>query len=173
MARERGGLMAPAPGQYSSDVSERLEAMVGVDPRETLEKLRTAQDNTRLLRQQLAFKKAELSSYKARYGFPSHWEHERKALLARLSGNRRIELGARGEKVTESALDEYAHGHSEYRSFLEVALRDRQAMERLDAEVAKLHDDIETAKGVETYFAEHVRLNNGLIYHSAREAALS
>lgn len=174
MARDR--LMAPAPmptGGYSADVSDRLESMVGVDPRDTLAKLREAQQVTAGLRKRIAEKKAELASYKARYGYPSHWEHERKALLSRLMNNERIKHQIRSEKFTESALESQAHAHEEYRSFLSDGLRDRQVMERLDAEVARLHGEIETAEAVEVYYERHCRLNDSLIYHSGREASLS
>lgn len=169
-------LRAPAPERgnnrdsgYSAAVSERMESMVGVDPRTTLDKLREAQQETSRLRAREAEVKAKLATYKARYGYPSHWEHERKALLSRLSAHERDRANNAGEKVTESYLDEYAHSHGEYRSFLKEARQERERMEQLEAEAAELHGKIETAKGVETYYERHARLNDGLIWHSARE----
>lgn len=173
---ERRGVKAPAPERgnnrddgYSAAVSERMEAMVGVDPRTTLDKLREAQKETARLRERLAEVKSKLAIYKARYGYPSHWEHERKALLARLASHERDRAGSKGEKVTESYLDEYAHSHGEYRSFLKEARQERERMEQLEAEAGELHAKIETAEGVETYYERHARLNDGLIWHSARE----
>lgn len=169
-------LKAPAPERgnnrqegYSAAVSERMESMVGVDPRQTLDLLRDAQRETSKMRAQEAQVLAKLATYRARFSYPSHWEHERKALLSRLSAHERDRAGAAGEKVTESYLDEYAHSHGEYRSFLKEAQQERERMEVLEAEAKALHGKIETAKGVETYYERHARLNDGLIWHSARE----
>jgi aspartokinase len=180
MSPEERRLRAPPPQRgntmesgYSADVSARLEAMVGVDPRTTLDKLRAAQEETSRLRAQAAEVKAKLAMYEARYAYPSHWEHERKALLSRLASHERDRVQSRGEKVTESYLDEYAHSHDEYRSFLREAKRERERMEDLRAELSEIHGKIETAEGVETYYERHARLNDSLVYHSGREIGLS
>jgi hypothetical protein len=165
---------APAPrAQYSAETSARLEAVLGLDPRTTLDKLRDAQKETSTLQGQRAEVLAELASYEARYSYPSHWEHERKALLSRLVESRRMEMAGRGEKITEAGLDSYAHAHDEYRSFLGESRRERTRMEELKARLARLNAQVETAKGVEEYYSRHARLNESLVYFSGKEMGLS
>jgi len=167
-------LMAPPPNaQYQADVAAKLEAVMGLDPRTTLDKLREAQQQTSAKMREKAEVVAELASFEARYSYPSHWEHERKAMLSRLVEHRRNELHSRGEKITEGALDSYAHAHDEYRSFLNEARRERNRMQDLKARMARLNADIETYKGVEEYYSRHARLNESLVYYTGREASLS
>lgn len=165
-------LKAPPPAAYEAAVTDRIVALIGLDPRETLDKLRDAQQATSNLRREEAKLVALLASYEARYGYPSHWEHERKALLARLASHQRDKILLRGEKPTESMLDEYAHAHGEYRSFLVEAQKERAEMERLRADVARIQAEIETARAAEVYFERHARLNDALVFHSARELGL-
>jgi dihydropteroate synthase len=164
-------LKAPAPTGYSADVSARLQSLVGVDPRQTLDLLREAQQETARLRDEEAKVAGLLATYRARFSYPAMWDHERKNLLARLAAGERERL-AGVRKFSEAYLDEYARAHSEYQRFLEMGRKDREEMERLDALLSAIRGRIEVAKGVETYYSEHVRLNNSLIFHSAREASL-
>jgi hypothetical protein len=163
---------APPPsGRHSADVSARLEALVGLDPRETLDKLRDAQQETARLRDREAKIAAELATFRARFSFPSIWEHERKCLLARLAaGERERAVGVK--KVSEAYLDEYAHQHSEYQRFLEMGRRDREKMEELEVQLSGIRGQIETGKGVEEYYLRHARLNDGLVWAAGKEMSL-
>lgn len=164
------GIMAPPPGE-SGSVLDRAEALFGFQPGEVLSQLRDAQAETTRLRREEAQLAAELASYRARFAYPSHFEHERKLKLSVLKEARRAEYSRMGEKITESALDEYAHAHPEYRQFLDAGLRDRQKMEQLEANLVEVRGKIETAKGAELYFERATRMGESLIFHSAREAA--
>jgi hypothetical protein len=172
--RDFGKIMAPPPQRFDAEVSARLQAILGMDPRETLDKLRDAQKQTADLRREEAMVVAKLATYKARYyGHPSFWEHERKALLARLKSHERDRLLRLGDKVTEGLLDDYAHAHGEYMTFLNEAKREREKMEDLDAELTDVRGRIEIARGVEQFYERHARLNDGLVYFSGKEMGLS
>jgi hypothetical protein len=170
---ERGALIAPPPDPRAAESASRLEALIGVDPRETLDKLRDAQQETAKLRRREAEVVANLATYEARFSHPSHWEHERKALLSRLSGYERSRLLTLGVKFTEAMLDEYGHAHGEYRDFLDQGKRERERMEALRAELSEVRGRIEIAKGVEVYYERHCRLNDSLVWHSSKELGLT
>jgi len=161
---------APAPKQ---DAQDRIVHMLGLDPMETLEKLRVAQTETAKLKRKEADVLAILSSHEARFAYPSHFEHERKHMLASIAEDRRQQLLDAGVKVVESYLDSFSHAHPKYRRFLKGAGQERLEMETHRAELAKVRAEIETAKATETYYERLARLNESLVYFAGREAGLS
>lgn len=164
--RTRPGVQAPAP---TGSMMDRAAAVFGFDPYEEVKKLREAQARTFHLREREAKLVANLASYEARFSYPSHFEHERKGKLSVIVEQRRAEARRAGEKITESALDSYAHSHLEYQQFLDRALAERKEMERLRAELVEVRGQIETARAAEVFFEKRSRISEALIYHSGKE----
>lgn len=165
--RQLVGVRAPAP---AGSILDRAEALFGFEPGDILNQLKAAQEESTRLRKEEARVASLLTSYKARYGYPSHYEHERKVKLSVLKEARRAEYHRAGEKITESQLDEYAHAHPDYQNFLNEGLRDRRTMENLEAELTRIKGELETSKASEVYFERASRMGESLIYHSSREA---
>jgi len=161
-------MAAPPTGSFK----DRQQAVLGFDPHDTLDKLRAAQQATAFLRKEEARLAAEVASYRARFAYPSHFEHERKAMLSRLTESFRREAQVGNEKITNGQLDSMAHANTEYQGFLGEAYRQRQTLERLEADLIRVRGEIETARGVEVYYERLARTNESLIFHSGREAGL-
>lgn len=164
----RGGVQAPAP---RGSITDRAEAIFGFDPFNETEKLKAAQGMTAALRGEEAEVAALASSYEARFSYPSHFEHERKAKLSVIIEQRRAEARRAGEKITEAALDSYAHSHLDYTNLLESAASQRKEWERLKARLVEIRSEIETSKAAEVYYERRIRMAEALVYHSGREAS--
>jgi hypothetical protein len=160
----------PPPERVREDpLRERIETLVGFDPFHFLEELRNAQEEVAVLRQQEAVLVAEASPFRARYTYPSLWEHERKAKLALLSERRRNEVRQEQGKITEKELDEWAHAHPEYLKMLSRAEVGRQRLEDLDASLARVRGEIETALAVVKFFELRSRLGEELVRFRSKE----
>jgi hypothetical protein len=153
-------------------IRERASALWGFDPEETLEKMRLAQKKLEELRDEESTLAGQLAMYEARYGYPSHFEHERKANLCTLMEGERNRQLARGEKPTEKQLDNFAHAHANYLAFLDAAKRERLEWNRLKAKLVEVQNEIEVAKGAVTYYERKARLNESMIFHSGKEMGL-
>ena len=92
---KRYGVRAPAPQEGT--FLDRAEALIGVDPMNTLAMLSEAQGRLASLREDEAEIASEAASYEARFGYPSHFEHERKNKLDTLIEQRRNEAYQKGE----------------------------------------------------------------------------
>lgn len=158
-------LTAHDPGNRGSvaEIEHRVQSSTGLTPRDTLAKMREALDELHRLRKEEARLHAELATYRARFNYPSHWEHERKAKLETLKESRRREMGGRGEKVTEGALDSHAHAHMEYLAFLDTSYRQRQEKERLESDLYRIQGQIETLQGVVAWYDKNNRLDEELV----------
>lgn len=91
-------------------------------------------DEPEALFQQLADTHATWAVGAARYGPGGTWDALRKSKLALLSADIRDGYAERGERVTESRLEEAAHAHPDYVAWLDESTRDRALWLALDAE---------------------------------------
>lgn len=135
---------------------------------------------------QIAGKKAEIAELSAKYsgnskaGALSQFEHDRKALLARLQEAERHRIltaprkdGEKAAKVVEGALDSYAHAHPDYTKYLDDAREERKRFERAQAEISKLYAERAREIGVKQYITQRLKTVDALAYAFGGEARLS
>lgn len=85
---------------------------------------------------------AEIAPLRARHGTNGTFEHERKALLAKLRiGIRRAALTPTARvtagRLTDAAIDDLAHAHPEYLTFLETCRVEKAAMHRMEGDLVR------------------------------------
>lgn len=102
-------------------------------------------------REHLIAKRADLW---ARYGPFGTWDHERKAMLASLRLIARANAVKNGVKMTEAAIDDEAHGHPDYLTFVTQALHDRAKLNTLDAQVDALDFTINRGQSLMRHYRE-------------------
>lgn len=151
-----------------------VEALTGMDPFVVTEEFRRAGLRLREAREVEALKLSELASLRAQFygGQTSHYDHERKALLAELIEANREVLEEKGVKYTEAGLDSYAHAHPTYRRWLDEQHRRREDMHVLEAELAQARADIEAAQGEVEYHRQRLRLVEEMIRLARTERGL-
>jgi len=161
-----------APSDTS--VLGRLAAILGRDPEEPLERLDRVNRVLAAKRRDAVGIIAELASLRAQFtgGMTSNYDHERKVLLAQLVEARREEAAEAGTKVTESALDTYAHAHRVYQDWLRQQQERRERMYALEAELAQVEADIEAAKGERELVMQALRLNEEAIRYARAEMGM-
>lgn len=74
----------------------------------------------------------------AQYGPGGSWEYARKHWLSATAAAMRLERQAKGEKVTEAALDEAAHADAGYKRMIDECYTGREKLAQLDAQIALL-----------------------------------
>lgn len=156
--------------------SERLGDELGSDPDEVLSSYREQVDNVRTAALAVARRKAHMASLASRFGARgsvSHWDAERKAVLARLMEGRRAELLAAELKVTESALDNYAHAHPDYQRYLERARVELEQYEEAQARLSESFAELEHAKGLLSYLDSKLQMMRALSFAWGSEARLT
>jgi hypothetical protein len=164
----------PAPpdlDRYRADSPvETLRALIGTNPQDVLDLYLAAQQRAGLIRDRITEVSAELASYKAR-----HWasgqgssfsDLERKALLA---GLMQEERGRRG-KVTVAELEDHAHSHLDYLDYMRSEERGRWEMERLQAQLVGLRNNLETALGVVEYYAKAHKSTDSMVWFAREES---
>lgn len=128
-------------------VLERLEPLIGADPREILDRFAAAGGKIAELKNREARITGLLAAYRAQFtGGMTHYEHERGQILASIVERRRREILDAGEKPVETALDSYARATDEYRQWLDQKFVERREMFNLEAELAQVHADLEAAR---------------------------
>lgn len=94
----------------------------------------------------------------AHYGPGGVWDHERKALLARLAQRARQELLEKGTKFTEAMIDEAARASEAYRVFLVTARENREDFERLDITLEQIRHRIRRGDSIQYLASRSARL---------------
>lgn len=159
-----GGYTRPAPKTAPPRVTtttDVIEHLTGLDPQEVIRLQHGTMDEIRKVRERMKPKRAELATYKARHwGSNSFWEHERTAFMARLAQAERLR---RTEKVSDAELDKWVRANPEYLDYLNRGLKEREQMERLQAEIAELQDELDTLQGVLQNYRDQARLNDAII----------
>lgn len=159
-----------------SSYGARLGEDLGLDPEQLLQSYRDQVDTVHQASIRVARIKADLARLAAEHGSRgqnSHWDHGRKALLAKLSEARRAELLAAGEKVVEKALDTEAHAHHDYLAFLDRGRRELEEYEHRQADLSEAFADLEREKGVLAYLDARLTVFRTLAYSYSAEARLT
>ena len=156
--------------------AEHLAGQLGTDPEKLLHAFRAQVDAVHAVAVRIARLKGELASLSAEMGArgqTSHWDHERKALLASLVETRRQAALEAGEKITESALDSYARAHHDYRAFLDAGRRQLEEFEHRQADLSEAFADLEREKGVQAYLEARLNLVKSITYAYGAEVRLT
>lgn len=155
--------------------ASRLGEEIGADPEGLLHEYRAQVDRVHEAALRVARQKAHMAALASRFtarGTVSHWDAERKATLARLAEGRRLEQLAKSEKVTESALDGYAHAHPEYQRYLERARVELEQYEEQQARLSELFATLDHEKGILAYLEARLQTIRALSYAYGAEARL-
>lgn len=141
-------------------ILERLSGVIGTDPLAPMEQMHALNAEARRLRERAGGIRTELAPLRARFygGTASHYDHERKLLLAELMEAERRRLQEDGERVVETALDRYAHAAPEYKQWLREQHRDRERMSQLEAQIAQIDADLEGITAERSVFMQASRL---------------
>lgn len=188
------GDLDPTLGEGRKETAfDRIKSTAGVDVEPWFHELRKAGEDLLEARMKIAALKAENARLESRYGgsgaMPSHWDHERKRLLAELDTDFRMRAAAEEEayaalskeeqqgrakpqKITEGAVDAYTHQHPRYKQFLEEAGRDREAYLKYRAEIDALYAKVEHFQGVREYIIQRLRINEEAVRHDRSLANL-
>lgn len=156
--------------------ASRLGEEIGTDPNVLLQQYREQVDAVRDAAYNVAMQKAHMAALASRFGARgtvSHWDAERKAKLATLAEARREEVRVEGGKVTESALDSYAHAHPDYLRYLERARVELEQYEEQQAKLSQAFADLDREKGVLAYIDARLQMVRTLSYAYSAEARLS
>lgn len=152
---------------------DRLEPIIGMDPRGALDSFSAAGGEIVRLRRQEAEILGQLAAYRAQFtGGMTHYEHERSQLLASIVEERRRELIANGEKPVEGALDSYARATEQYKNWLDQKFVERREMFALEAELAQVHADLEAARLQKEEAQQAARLTEECIRFARAEMGL-
>jgi hypothetical protein len=149
---------------------DTVRVLVGTNPQDVLDLYLAAQKKAGQIREKISAVATELADYKARFWSsgtsPSHYDTERKALLAEL----REKVRARStERKTVDAIDDEARTDRRYREFIEEGGQERWQMERLQAQVSSLHRELETALGVVEYYSKAHQASQSMIWFAREE----
>lgn len=172
---------------------DRIAAGTGIDMEHFFAELQKAGNDLLAKRRELAALRAERVRLEARYGSTgqsmSHWDHQRKSLLAELDQTYRADMQlaeeeylkldkeeqktvAKPQKVTEGSADAYTHAHPRYKQFLEESLAERTEYVGYRAKVDALYAEIEHLQGVREYLVQRIRLNEEAVRHARTMANL-
>lgn len=178
------------PGRSRTPETEmdRIATSTGLDMEGFFQELREASSKLLEKRKELSLLRAQRVRLEARYGSHgqslSHWDHQRKTLLAEIAEQRREDLRvaneaalgqdpkAKPEKLTESALDDYAHAHPRYKQFLEESYGERMEYVGYKAQLDQLYGEVEHLQGVREYLIQRIRLNEEAVRHARTMANL-
>lgn len=161
-----------AAESYATHLAEQI----GTDPEQVLHLYRQQVDRVHEVAVEIARIKgdlARLASAQGARGQSSHWDHARKSLLAQIAETRRAELLAASEKVTESALDSYAHAHRDYRAFLDRGRQELEEYEHRQADLSEAFANLEREKGVLAYLEARLAILKATTYAYSAEARLT
>jgi hypothetical protein len=168
-------LIVPLPKSARDTVMERIAQETSLDPVTLLAQLLEQTKKIHRLEK-------EAASLEARYGSAgnqgSHYERERKALLAELKEDARTLYAKDPETVTDSKgvtktvpltdgrADDMARMHPRYKRFLSEAESDLQTF-------ADLKADIGEAIGVRTWIKESLEMVRAATFYASAEARLT
>ena len=120
-----------------SDTLERIKAQIGMDPEVAIRERKQAAYMVATIKEKLA---EFWGVYRG--GTASPYDQQRKLQLSKISKRYRDECKANGTKVTERELEEYAHAHEDYETFLDESTVQIKTMYSLEAELAKAEADV-------------------------------
>lgn len=101
----------------------------------------------------------QVADLRAKYGPFGTFDHLRKIELARLAGLVRAQMKRDGVKVTESELDQIAHGHPDYMEFITTATMDRARWIKLEAKINDIDTVITRGQAVARFVTAEARLS--------------
>jgi hypothetical protein len=160
----------PDLDRYREETVETVRALIGINPQEVLDLYLASQQRAAKVRDRITEVSSELASYKARYWASgqgsSFSDLDRKALLARLMQEER---NRRTSKVTVAELEDYAHSHRQYLEYLKAEEKGRWEMERLQAQLSGLRNDLETALGVVEYYSKAHKSCESMVWFAREE----
>lgn len=173
----------------AGDFVSRMGGELGGDPDQLLQEYRNQVDRVREAALAVARHKAQMVRLETRFGkfglFGSHWDAERKVLLAELSEEERVKYkrnpdtktDAKGVTtevaITDGRVDDLAHAHPRYRRFLEDTLREREEHARLGVALSEAYTELEHAKGVQAYLEARLQMIRSMAYAWGGEARLA
>jgi hypothetical protein len=161
---------------------------VGGDPDEVLQEYRDQIDRVHAASMQVAQQKAHMVRLEVRFGKSnqagSHWDAERKVLLAEISEEERVKYRRNPEQTTDSKgvtkdvsltdgrVEDLAHAHPRYRKFLDETLREREDYARASVKLSEAFAELEHAKGIQAYLEARLQMMRSLTYAYGAETRL-
>lgn len=178
----------PTLGRGRETEMDRIRVNTGIDTDQWFAQLQEKSGELLAKRRELSELRAQKVRLEARYGSigngMSHWDHQRKTLLAEIAEQRRADVAqsnadllaqdpkAKPEKITEAALDDYAHAHPRYKRFLEESFGEREEYLRYRSDLDRLYGEVEHLQGVREYLVQRIRLNEEAVRHARTMANL-
>lgn len=84
----------------------------------------------------------EYAYLRAMHGAGGKWDNKRKALLEAMKIRARDDMTAKGEKITESAVDARGHADDQYVSFIDQGIANATRYVELETEISEIEEKI-------------------------------
>lgn len=181
-------IVARNTDRSAGEFQGRLAPDVGGDPEAILQRFREQVEAVAIANRRIAGLKARMAQLEARYGRSgtagSHWEHDRKQLLAEIAEDVRLRYqkdpdmvtdakgNTREAPLTDGRCSDMAHAEVRYKRFLAESLREREEYAKLHAELSDAFADQEKERGVQEYLRARLDMMKSLTYAWAAEARL-
>jgi hypothetical protein len=101
---------------------------------------------------------AEYSTLRALHGPGGKWDAKRKALLEAMKIRARMEMTAKGEKITEAAVDAYGHADQQYIDFIDQGITGATRLVELETSVSEIEERIRNREIALSVYGKEVSL---------------
>jgi hypothetical protein len=108
-----------------------------------------------------AARRALLPEYRmlrALHGPGGKWDARRKAMLEAMKIRARMDMTARAEKITESAVDAYGHADEQYVAFVEQGIADAARLVDLETAISEIEERIRNREIGQQVYGKEVSL---------------
>ena len=100
----------------------------------------------------------EYATLRALHGPGGKWDARRKAMLEAMKIRARLDMTARAEKITESAVDAYGHADPQYIAFVDQGILDATRYVELETAISEIEERIRNREIALSVYGKEVSL---------------